>query len=212
MLDKLRSTKDGDGTLLDHTLMLYGSGMSNSNVHNHSPLPILLAGGAAGRLKGGRHLKYPAETPMANLLLSILHKAGVEQPSHRRQHRPAFGGIGVKSHRSAGRIRPIASRRAAYRSRPSAGSKCRGASRLAGGALARRQARRLERHAARRNHGARMGGALERSGRGEGAARLRRGSRSGQPLWRDSALGSGGRGQCRHDRSLAERGRGCQAP
>ena len=46
-------------TLLDHSLMLYGSGMSNSNVHNHSPLPIFVAGGAAGRLKGGRHLKYP---------------------------------------------------------------------------------------------------------------------------------------------------------
>jgi hypothetical protein len=81
MLDKLRSTKDGDGTLLDNTLMLYGSGMSNSNVHNHSPLPIVLAGGAAGRMKGGRHLKYPEETPMANLLLSVLHKAGVDQDS-----------------------------------------------------------------------------------------------------------------------------------
>jgi hypothetical protein len=81
MLDKLRSTKDGDGTLLDNTLMLYGSGMSNSNVHNHSPLPIVLAGGAAGRMRGGRHLKYPEETPMANLLLSVLHKAGVEQES-----------------------------------------------------------------------------------------------------------------------------------
>src|ERR1700723_668453 len=75
MLDKLRSIKDGEGTLLDHTLMLYGSGMSNSNIHNHSPLPILLGGGAAGRLRGGRHLKYAEETPMANLLLSILHKA-----------------------------------------------------------------------------------------------------------------------------------------
>jgi hypothetical protein len=81
MLDKLRSIKDGEGTLLDHTLMLYGSGMSNSNIHNHSPLPILLAGGAAGNLKGGRHVKYPEETPMANLLLTILHKAGVEQQS-----------------------------------------------------------------------------------------------------------------------------------
>jgi hypothetical protein len=81
MLEKLRSIPDGEGTLLDHTLMLYGSGMSNSNIHNHSPLPILLAGGAAGQLKGGRHLKYPEETPMANLLLSILHKAGVEQES-----------------------------------------------------------------------------------------------------------------------------------
>jgi hypothetical protein len=81
MLEKLRSTRDGDGTLLDHTLMLYGSGMSNSNVHNHSPLPILLAGGAAGNLKGGRHVKFPENTPMANLLLTILHKAGVEQDS-----------------------------------------------------------------------------------------------------------------------------------
>jgi hypothetical protein len=81
MLDKLRSIKDGDGTLLDHTLMMYGSGMSNSNVHNHSPLPIVLGGGAAGKLQGNRHLKYPEETPMANLLLSILHKAGVEQDS-----------------------------------------------------------------------------------------------------------------------------------
>ena len=81
MLDKLRSTKDGDGNLLDHTLMLYGSGMSNSNVHNHSPLPILVAGGAAGGLKGGRHMKYAPETPMANLLLTILHKAGVEEQS-----------------------------------------------------------------------------------------------------------------------------------
>jgi Protein of unknown function (DUF1552) len=80
MLERLRSTRDGEGTLLDHTLMLYGSGMSNSNIHNHSPLPIVLAGGAAGRMKGGRHLKYPEETPMANLLLTILHKAGVEQP------------------------------------------------------------------------------------------------------------------------------------
>jgi hypothetical protein len=81
MLDRLKSIPDGEGTLLDHTLMLYGSGMSNSNVHNHSPLPIVLAGGAAGRMKGGRHLKYPEETPMANLLLSILHKAGVQQES-----------------------------------------------------------------------------------------------------------------------------------
>ena len=81
MLERLRSTRDGDGTLLDHTLMLYGSGMSNSNIHNHSPLPVLLAGGATGKLQGGRHLRYSEETPMANLLLTILHKADVEQQS-----------------------------------------------------------------------------------------------------------------------------------
>ena len=80
-LDKLHATPDGDGNLLDHSLILYGSGMSNSNVHNHSPLPVLIAGGAAGRMKGGRHLKYPDDTPMANLLLSILDKAGVTQES-----------------------------------------------------------------------------------------------------------------------------------
>ena len=67
--------------LLDHSLILYGSAMSNSNVHNHSPLPILVAGGAAGRMKGGRHFKYPENTPMANLLLTILDKAGIPQES-----------------------------------------------------------------------------------------------------------------------------------
>jgi Protein of unknown function (DUF1552) len=78
-LGKLKATPDGDGNLLDHSLILYGSGMSNSNVHNHSPLPVFVAGGAAGRMKGGRHLKYPDGTPMANLLLTVLDKAGVPQ-------------------------------------------------------------------------------------------------------------------------------------
>ena len=55
--------------------------MSNSNVHDHSPLPILLAGGAAGKMKGGRHIKYPENTPMSNLLLTLLDKAGVHQES-----------------------------------------------------------------------------------------------------------------------------------
>ncbi len=78
-LGKLKATPDGDGNLLDHSLILYGSGMSNSNVHNHAPLPVLVAGRAAGRMKGGRHLKYAEGTPMANLLLTILDKAGVHQ-------------------------------------------------------------------------------------------------------------------------------------
>jgi hypothetical protein len=80
-LEKLRATPDGDGNLLDHSLVLYGGAMSNSNVHNHSPLPIVVAGGAAGRMKGGRHIKYPENTPMANLLLTILDKAGIPQDS-----------------------------------------------------------------------------------------------------------------------------------
>jgi hypothetical protein len=78
-LDRLKATPDGDGTLLDHSLVLYGSAMSNSNVHNHGPLPILVAGGANGRMKGGRHLAYPENTPMSNLLASILDKANVPQ-------------------------------------------------------------------------------------------------------------------------------------
>jgi hypothetical protein len=61
------------------SLILYGSAMSNSNVHDHAPLPVLVAGGAGGKLKGGRHLSYPTGTPMSNLLVSILNKAGVEQ-------------------------------------------------------------------------------------------------------------------------------------
>jgi hypothetical protein len=80
-LDRLKATPDGDGTLLDHSLLLYGSAMSNSNVHNHGPLPVLVAGGSGGRLKGGRHLSYPENTPMSNLLMSILDKAGVPQAS-----------------------------------------------------------------------------------------------------------------------------------
>jgi hypothetical protein len=75
-LDKLRSTPDGDGTLLDHSLILYGSSLSDGNEHNFDPLPVLLVGGASGRLQGGRHLRYAPHTPMANLLLAILHTMG----------------------------------------------------------------------------------------------------------------------------------------
>jgi hypothetical protein len=80
-LEKLRNTPDGDGSLLDHSLVLYGSCMSNSNLHNHNPLPIFVAGGANGQLKGGKHIKYPNDTPAANLLLTILGMAGVQQDS-----------------------------------------------------------------------------------------------------------------------------------
>ena len=76
-LDKLNSTPDGDGSLLDHSLVLYGSGMSDGNQHNHTDLPIILAGGASGRLKGGRHIRNQTKTPMANLLLAVLDKMQV---------------------------------------------------------------------------------------------------------------------------------------
>jgi hypothetical protein len=75
-LDKLRGTPDGDGTLLDHSMILYGSSLSDGNEHNFAPLPLLLAGGASGRLRGGRHLRYAPQTPMSNLLLAMLHKLG----------------------------------------------------------------------------------------------------------------------------------------
>ncbi len=76
-LEKLRATPDGDGTLLDHMLLLYGGGISNSDRHTHGPLPTLLLGGGAGTLKGGRHLVYPADTPLTNLQLTLLDKMGV---------------------------------------------------------------------------------------------------------------------------------------
>jgi len=81
MLEKMKATPDGDGTLLDHSLILFGSSMSNGNLHNQWPLPVFLAGGAGGRMKGDRHLMYPKDTPMSNLLLSVLDKAGIQQDS-----------------------------------------------------------------------------------------------------------------------------------
>jgi len=76
-LNKLKATPDGDGNMLDNSMILYGSGMSNSNVHAHDQLPILIAGGAAGKLKGDRHIKVKNDTPLSNLLISMLDKAGV---------------------------------------------------------------------------------------------------------------------------------------
>ena len=80
-MEKLKNTPDGDRSLLDNMVLLYGSNMSNSNAHDHFPLPNLLVGGAAGRMKGGRHLRYADRTPMTNLLVSMLEKGGVRQES-----------------------------------------------------------------------------------------------------------------------------------
>ena len=76
-LDKMRATPDGPGSLLDNSIVLFGSNMSNSNLHDHFPLPNLVIGGNAAGLKGGRHLRFPDRTPMTNLLLALLDKAGV---------------------------------------------------------------------------------------------------------------------------------------
>ena len=76
-LEKLRATPDGDGSMLDHLMLLYGGGISNSDRHTHGPLPTLLVGGGAGALKGGRHLVYPTDTPLTNLQLTLLNRLGV---------------------------------------------------------------------------------------------------------------------------------------
>jgi hypothetical protein len=76
-LEKLKATPEGNGNLLDHGLFLYGSGMGNPNVHDHVNLPILVAGGAAGAVKGGRHITYAEPTPLANLHLTLLERVGV---------------------------------------------------------------------------------------------------------------------------------------
>jgi hypothetical protein len=76
-LGKLRNTPDGDSNLLDNSMILYGGGISNGNMHNHEKLPVVIAGGGTGQLKGGRHLEYKQDVPMSNVLRSMLDKAGV---------------------------------------------------------------------------------------------------------------------------------------
>jgi hypothetical protein len=80
-IEKLDAIEDGDGSLLDHSMFLYGSNMSNSDRHNNYPLPNILVGGGAGRLNGGRHIELPEYTTLSNLLLTILNKAGIESDS-----------------------------------------------------------------------------------------------------------------------------------
>ena len=81
LLERLEATPDGDGSLLDHSMYLYGSGMGDPNLHDHINLPILVAGGGAGKMRGGRHIRYADRTPLANLHLTLLEKAGVHMDS-----------------------------------------------------------------------------------------------------------------------------------
>jgi hypothetical protein len=76
-LKKLATLQEGDGTLLDHSLYLYGSGIGNPNVHDHTNLPVIVAGGASAGLKGNRHIRFTRTTPLANLHLTLLDKVGV---------------------------------------------------------------------------------------------------------------------------------------
>lgn len=80
-VDKLAKMPDGDGSMLDHSILFYGSNMSNSNNHDHFPLPSAIVGGACGKIKGDRHIVVPDRTPVANLLLTLLHRAGVDVDS-----------------------------------------------------------------------------------------------------------------------------------
>jgi hypothetical protein len=77
LLERLKATPDGDGNLLDHSIIVYGSGTADGNRHTHHDLPVVVAGGGAGQIKGGRHLRFPKETPLNNLFLNVLDKAGV---------------------------------------------------------------------------------------------------------------------------------------
>jgi hypothetical protein len=77
LLEKLQDAKDGDGTLLDQSMVLFGGGMGDGNLHRHADLPCLMAGKLGGAIKPGRHIRYPMDTPMTNLLLTLLDAGGV---------------------------------------------------------------------------------------------------------------------------------------
>ncbi len=79
LLNKMRSTADGDGTLLDHATLLYGTGMGECNAHDPRNIPLIIAGSGAGTLKGGRHIRYPKETPLANLHLTLLSNFDIKR-------------------------------------------------------------------------------------------------------------------------------------
>ena len=76
----MRNTPDGDGTMLDNSILLFGSNMSNSNLHNANPLPTSIFGRGGGRLRGNQHITMPPDTPLANLMLTVLERGGVELP------------------------------------------------------------------------------------------------------------------------------------
>ena len=94
-LKRLQSTPDGDGTLLDRTVVLYGKGMSDGNTHNNYSVPVVLVGGQENGLRGNRHLSYPKGTPLANLSLSLLDKFGVQMESFGDStgHLPLLSGV-----------------------------------------------------------------------------------------------------------------------
>ena len=85
-VEKLKSTPDGDGSLLDHSMIVYGSGLADGNRHTHEDLPVLIVG-RGGNLRRGTHVVYPKDTPMTNLFLTLLDQVGVHAGEARRQYR-----------------------------------------------------------------------------------------------------------------------------
>jgi hypothetical protein len=81
-LKRMSGIQDGDGSLLDHSILLFGSNMSNSDMHNNDPLPLAVVGRGYGKIKGGQHLKYQQDTPLANLILTLLQKGGIPVEKH----------------------------------------------------------------------------------------------------------------------------------
>ena len=92
-MERLKATPDGDGSLLDHSMILLGSGISNPNLHDHSNLPIIVAGGGTAKHKGGRHVKYPQQTPLANMYLAMLDEVGDHEDTFADSMFRALGGI-----------------------------------------------------------------------------------------------------------------------
>ena len=90
-IEKMANTPDGDGSLLDHSLFMYGSNMSNSDKHDNYAVPNILVGGANGKMKGGQHIVLPERTPLANLHLTVLHKVGIEAESFANSTGPIAG-------------------------------------------------------------------------------------------------------------------------
>ena len=95
-MKRLAETPDGNGNLLDHSILLYGSNMSNSDMHNNDPLPNVVMGHGYGKIKGGQHLHYPQDTPHANLLLTLLNRGGIPVDFARHQHRHAGGDLAMR--------------------------------------------------------------------------------------------------------------------
>ena len=103
-VDKLAAVPDGDGTLLDHSMFLYGSNMSNSDRHNGHPLPTILVGGGNGTLRGSQHIELPQPTPLANLHLTILEKAGARAESRSATAPGLIAGVCSEGQRTAARL------------------------------------------------------------------------------------------------------------